>query len=288
MLRVVLDTDADNEIDDQYAISYLVKSERFDIQGIYVCPYFNEKVSSAEEGMEKSYNEIIKVLNLAKHPEYVSKVKKGSNRFLQDEATPVNSEAARDLIKQALRATSEKPLIVVAIGCLTNVASAILLEPSIKDLIHVYCLGGVALWLAGTQNEFNFFEDPIAARVVFKNVKNITVVPGPGVASALTTSEWELRHWLSNKNELCDYLVEHTCEVANGYAKGKPWTRIIWDISAVVAILNDFMMVNKRKEKRFIPLDGATYGPYNGADIDYVYQLHRDAIFEDVFFVLAK
>ena len=40
MLRVVLDTDADNEIDDQYAISYLVKSERFDIQGIYACPYF--------------------------------------------------------------------------------------------------------------------------------------------------------------------------------------------------------------------------------------------------------
>ena len=287
MLRVVLDTDADNEIDDQYAISYLIKSERFDIQGIYACPYFNEKVKSAEEGMEKSYNEIKKILKLAKYEHLHEKVKKGSNKFLQDEITPVVSDAAKDLIKQALRATPEKPLIVIAIGCLTNIASALLLEPSIKNLIHVYCLGGVALWLAGTQDEFNFFEDPIAARVVF-NTKNITVVPGPGVASALTTSEWELRHWLSNKNELCDYLVEHTCDVANEYAKNKPWTRIIWDISAIVAVINNFMMVNKRKEKRFIPLDGANYAPYNGEDIDYVYQLHRDAIFEDVFSILAK
>jgi inosine-uridine nucleoside N-ribohydrolase len=43
-------------------------------------------------------------------------------------------------------------------------------------------LGGVALWLSGTQTEFNFSEDVAAARIVFKKVKNITWIPGPGVA----------------------------------------------------------------------------------------------------------
>ena len=288
MIRLVLDTDANNEIDDQYAIAYLVKSERFDVCGIYACPYLNNKVSTPKEGMEKSYDEIKKILRLSNKFELENKVMKGSTKFLSDEGTPVISEAAKDLIKHALRSTPEKPLVVIAIGCLTNIASALLMEPSIKDLIHIYCLGGVALWLSGTQTEFNFSEDVAAARIVFKKVKNITWIPGPGVASSLTTSEWELRHWLQDKNDLCNYLIEITSNAANEYAKNRPWTRIIWDISAVVAATNNFLMLIEKKINRVVPINGGEFAPYSGEDINYVIQLNRDAIFEDMFYVLSK
>lgn len=47
------------------------------------------------------------------------------------------------------------------------------------------------------------------------------------------------RYWLRGKNELCDYLVEHTVRAAETYASGLPWTRVIWDVTAVAWLLND-------------------------------------------------
>jgi hypothetical protein len=61
---MVLDTDAFNEIDDQFAIAYTLRSaERCNLRQIYAAPFLNKKVSSAEEGMEASYNEILKILD---------------------------------------------------------------------------------------------------------------------------------------------------------------------------------------------------------------------------------
>ena len=62
---VVLDTDAYNEIDDQFAISYLIRyADRFLIKGICAAPFWNDKSVSPADGMEKSYDEIMKLLTL--------------------------------------------------------------------------------------------------------------------------------------------------------------------------------------------------------------------------------
>ena len=62
---VVLDTDAYNEIDDQFAISYMLKStQKFCVKGICAAPFLNGKAISAADGMQKSYNEILKLLKL--------------------------------------------------------------------------------------------------------------------------------------------------------------------------------------------------------------------------------
>ena len=62
---VVLDTDTFNEIDDQYALSYLLRSpERLRLQAVYAAPFWNEKSTGPEDGMEKSYREILNVLHL--------------------------------------------------------------------------------------------------------------------------------------------------------------------------------------------------------------------------------
>ena len=62
---VLLDTDAYNEIDDQFAISYLLKSkEKLNTKAIYAAPFFNSNSESPKDGMEKSYDEIFKLLSL--------------------------------------------------------------------------------------------------------------------------------------------------------------------------------------------------------------------------------
>ena len=64
-IDVVLDTDAFNEIDDQFAIAYMIKNtERFNIKGITTAPFYNSRSTSFADGMIKSYNEILKLLTL--------------------------------------------------------------------------------------------------------------------------------------------------------------------------------------------------------------------------------
>ena len=67
-LRVVLDTDTYNEIDDQYALAYTVLSpERISLEAIYAAPFVNNRSTSAAQGMEKSYEEIHRLLNFFSH-----------------------------------------------------------------------------------------------------------------------------------------------------------------------------------------------------------------------------
>ena len=123
----VLDTDTYNEIDDQYALSLMIKSPKLNLRAIYAAPFFNTHSTSPEDGMERSYDEILKLLTLMGKEDRKADVFKGSRTYLPDEKTPVDSPAARHLCELAMTYSVEKPLYVVAIGAITNVASALLL-----------------------------------------------------------------------------------------------------------------------------------------------------------------
>ena len=160
----VIDTDAFNEIDDQFAISYMLKlSDRINTRAIYAAPFLNGKVKTPAEGMELSYKEIYKLLSLMGREETVLR---GSEEFLKNENTPVMSDAARDLAERVKAYSPEKPLYVVAIGAITNVASALLIEPLVAENMVVIWLGGHAHHYHDTK-EFNMKQDIAAARVVF-------------------------------------------------------------------------------------------------------------------------
>ena len=164
---VVIDTDTYNEIDDQYALSYLIKSdEKLDLKAIYAVPFFNEKSTGPADGMEKSYREIMNVLTLLEREDLKEHVYRGSTEYLPSETEPVISDAAKDLAKRAMDYTEEHPLYVVAIAAITNVASALLLNPDIKNRIVLIWLGGNATnW--PDNKEFNLYQDVAGARIVF-------------------------------------------------------------------------------------------------------------------------
>ena len=62
---VVLDTDTYNEIDDQFAVAYMLRSDdKLNCKAIYAAPFFNNKSTGPKDGMEKSYLEILmRILN---------------------------------------------------------------------------------------------------------------------------------------------------------------------------------------------------------------------------------
>ena len=62
---VILDTDTYNEVDDQYAMAWLLHSfDKINLVGITAVPFFNSNSSGPRDGMEKSYDEIMNLLAL--------------------------------------------------------------------------------------------------------------------------------------------------------------------------------------------------------------------------------
>ena len=233
-IDVVLDTDAYNEIDDQFAIAYLLKSkEKLNTKALYSAPFFNARSSGAKDGMEKSYNEIIKLLNLMNEK---VEVFKGSTSFLENESTPVVSPAAEDLVKRASEYSTENPLYVVAIGAITNIASAILINPSIVNNIVVVWLGGHALHYHDTY-EFNMKQDVAATRIVMNSGAPFVQLPCQGVVNNFSFSESDITQWFIGKNELSTYLGENV--LAYMSKKQGFWAKTIWDVTAVAWLLND-------------------------------------------------
>ena len=166
-IDVVLDTDTYNEVDDQFALAYMMKApEKLNVLSITAAPFYNQKSTSPAHGMELSYQEIEKLLTFMDRRDMLEKVYKGSERFLPDEQTLVDSPAARKIVELALHYTAEKPLYVVAIGAITNVASAILMEPAIADKMVLVWLGGHALHYKDNA-EFNLRQDIAGARVIW-------------------------------------------------------------------------------------------------------------------------
>lgn len=285
---VVLDTDTYNEVDDQFALSYLVRSpEKLNLRAIYAAPFYNDKSSGPADGMEKSYQEILNILGLLCREDLKERVFRGSERYLLSEEEPVDSPAARHLVELAMEYGGEKPLYVVAIGAITNVASALLMKPEIAERIVVVWLGGNAHEWPGNW-EFNLAQDVAAARIVFGCGVPLVQLPCMGVVSAFSTSGPELEHWLRGKNALCDYLVDITCKEGTAYNPAETWTRSIWDVTAVAWLLDgDFM--RDRLEQSPIP----EYDNHYAFDktrhfMRYVYHINRDALFQDLFRKLSQ
>ena len=289
---VILDTDAFNEVDDQFAISYMMRAkEKLKVVGICAAPFLNEKSVSAKDGMEKSYQEILKLLHLMGQDEFAAQVLSGSERFMTREDELVDSPAARFMAERARDYSPEKPLYIVAIGAITNVAAAVLLAPeAMRENTVIVWLGGHALDWAGGNNEFNLRQDIAAARVVFGCGAPLVMLPCKGVVSSFCTTGPELDYWLKGKNPLATYLAENAAREANSYAAGKPWSRCIWDVTAVAWLLNE---KNRFMDACRIPAPIPEYDNRWARDpfarpVTYVYNIHRDALFHDLFRRLAE
>ncbi|MBT3342303.1 MAG: nucleoside hydrolase [Gemmatimonadetes bacterium] len=232
-LSMVLDTDTYNEIDDQFAVAHaLLSPEKLDVEAIYAAPFHNQRSSGPEDGMERSYDEILRILERLGRPGD-NFAYKGSRGYLASTDEPQPSDAAEDLVRRAWQ-DRVGPLYVTAIGAITNVASALLIDPRIVERIVVVWLGGHPhAW--HTTQEFNLQQDVAAAQVILDSGVPFVQIPCRNVAEHLTTTKAELEAHVAGHNPLCDFLFETFC----GYSKDHfAWAKEIWDVSVVAWLLD--------------------------------------------------
>ncbi len=286
---VVIDTDTFNEVDDQFALAYLLRNaRRLRLQAIYAAPFFNEKAASPREGMEKSYQEILKVLELAGEPEYRRLVYKGADRFLPGASEPVVSDASQDLVRRAMAHSPERPLYVIGIAAATNLASALLQRPEIRDRMVVVWLGGSA-YHRMEQEEFNLIEDLLAAQVLFGSGVPLVQLPCWGVVEHFTISRSELERHLLPANPLCRYLASNVIQEVQSYSRDLCWTKTIWDVTAVAWLLNEGgRFMEDRLVPAPIPLRAGYEFPETSHPMRYVSHIQRDALVSSLFQTLME
>ena len=277
-VRAVLDTDTFNEVDDQFAVVHAMRSpDRISLDAIYAAPFFNDRSTGPGDGMEKSYEEILRLTALmgATPPDGVLR---GSTCYLPGPGQPVESAAAADLVRRAH--ASPDPLYVIAIGAITNVASALLLDPSIVEKIVVVWLGGNALHWPNTR-EFNLQQDVAASRTVLDSGVPLILLPCMGTVQMLHTSIPELAHHLKGHGPLADFLFSRVRDYGN--PSMPTWSKVIWDIAATSWLVDPGWCPSTLQPSPVLR-DDLTWGADDSRhEIRIVREVHRDPIFRDVF-----
>lgn len=200
-IRLLIDTDAKAEIDDQYALALAIYSpERFAIEGFVGVNF--EGPGGGKGSCQRSVEEIELILAKAgmsgKWP-----VKQGSDP-MQYQFVPSESKGVDFIIERAMSGTPEEPLWIVGLGACTDIASAYLREPRIADRVVVFWHGRTR-WPEKCYN-FNVFGDVRATRILFHSPMPLVLFDtGTHLTAELTETEKHLKPY----GQLGRYLHEY-------------------------------------------------------------------------------
>lgn len=283
-VRMVLDTDAYNEIDDQFAVVHaLLSPQSMSVEALYAAPFHNDRSTGPADGMEKSHEEILRLLErLGISP--AGLVHRGARGYLARPDAPQENEASRDLVRRAMTATPAEPLYVAAVGAITNVASAILMEPRIIERIVVVWLGGNALHCS-TAREFNLQQDPHASRLIFDCGVPLVHVACHLVTTHLHTTVAEIDRYVRGRGAIGDYLADIFAAYSEDHFG---WSKVIWDIAAT-AWLVDASWLPSTLVHSPILTENLTWSFDTARPlIRSVHFVHRDGIFRDLFTKLQR
>ncbi|MEH6524200.1 nucleoside hydrolase [Sulfitobacter sp.] len=249
------------------------------------------KFVTPEEGVELSYQEILTIFNKC-GVSADGKVFRGAPDYLTDFDTPIESDSTRFIIEQA-RKRDDGPVYVLAMGALTNIASALLVAPDIIDNI-------VVVWTASFPSyapfcnapSLNLVQDRLASQLLFECGVPHVYLPGYHVGAQLKISYPEMDQFVKPKGAIGGYLWHlytnnplHEMFAITGQ-ETKSW--VIWDIINVAWLFEeDYVSTHMTTSPA---LNDELYwetDPNRHLMLE-AYDLNRDAIFEDLYRTLDR
>lgn len=238
-IPLIIDADTANEIDDLYAIARALAAPELDVQGITAAQFHTSLLASdrSAEESQRINEEIVRLMGAQDVPIYV-----GSNDPLIDQKTPQKSQAARFIIDEAHKMRPSEKLQIAILGPCTNVASALLLDPSIANKIEVSYIG---FWHDQEKNEwdrmeFNSSNDQKAVNVLLDNANLEFNAMTATTSGALKFDKSIARQHLQGKGGIKDYLYDRWLDFDKWWhadPTDKPqWT--MWDVAIIEALIH--------------------------------------------------
>jgi purine nucleosidase len=285
-IRVVIDTDTANEIDDQFALAWaLLRPDKLDVVAMTAEPFSfahhlpglheaeaamlagtahseylvggfqgwinrlhrqgrrvdDLRLVGPAEGMERSYHEILRVYDACGIP-HAGRVFRGADRYMTDVETPVVTEAATAIVDLA-KSPGNGPLYIAALGCVTNIASAILMAPEIiRDIVVVWTSGYPSSAPHSNRPSLNLVQDLPASRILFDCGVPHVYLPGYHVGAQLKVSLPEMERFVQGRGAIGDLLHHlfthnplHDMFALDDTAR-RTW--VIWDIINIAWLIN--------------------------------------------------
>jgi purine nucleosidase len=230
--KIILDADTDNEVDDLFAISRALLEPSWNILALNAAQWQTSHWTSPQ-AMENSYRlnqNLVEIIGRK-----VPQKRGGVARMFDWGDKAQHSAAAYEIIKQAKLMPENEKLTVVSLGALTNVASAIFIDPSIENKINLYWLGSAYDFEKEIFDvtEFNCVMDIQAMFIMLKSKVEMHIIP-VSTAKKLVFNFAETEKKLKNKHQLGDVLTDRWFNHQGG---GKI-DRIIWDLALIEAMIH--------------------------------------------------
>ena len=237
---VVIDTDSANEVDDLFAILGALTEVKFDVVGITASQFHTSPYASKNTALESKIinDSILSLLDYKSIPSLI-----GSNHPITDLDLLINSEASDFIIKKAKLFSKKNPLTIIVLGSCTNIATAILKDPTIINNIKVYYLGFWHDHITNSYdfNEFNTKNDPIAVNVLLNNNDLDLTIMSATTSKDLIFNKSMVFSKLNNYDKLGLYLINRWDSYKRWWTKidqeNNKW--IMWDVALVEAIANN-------------------------------------------------
>lgn len=196
-IEALLSTDVGAEMDDQWAIAHLVLHPRIRLRGIVTThtPY-----QTAHRSAEIA-QEVLHHLPITEKPPVIP----GSSTPLESRDKPQRHEGIEFIIETARQYSTHRPLMLLSIGAATDVASALLLEPSLAERVRMVSMAFHSV--EGGGREFNVQNDPKAWQVILDAPVPLTIGPAVTCLRDLLMTLEKARSLFAECGEAGRYLV---------------------------------------------------------------------------------
>lgn len=232
--KILIDADSGNEIDDLFAITRALISPDLEVVGITSAHYEFSEIAGDTSLIhsQKINEEILRLLKMETVPHPAGAA--GMIRSYND-PVPRESQAARFIIQKALETSKNKKLNVVTLGPLTNVASAIIMNPDIIPKIRLYMMGlkydpKTKTW---NKNEFNARNDLDAVDILLNTSGLEMHIMTASASRDLVFSRAEAEKYMLNEGGIWDYLLR---KWEQRFPGKEEW--IMWDVALIEALID--------------------------------------------------
>lgn len=231
--KVIIDADTANEVDDLFAITRALVEPGWEVVSLNSTQWQASQwaVENTMEASHRLNQALVTQLNMPH-----VKICRGSiNRMFDWGNKAQHSEAAYEIIKQAHATKEGQKLPVITLGALTNVASAIWIDPSIKPKIAIYWLGTTYNFETGKSKtiDFNSVMDIQAVDVLLNSDVEMHIIPN-NVAAQMKVKRADAEKQLKGVNQAADFLLGHWA----GHYDTSMNERTLWDLALIGAMIH--------------------------------------------------
>jgi purine nucleosidase len=283
-IPVILSTDVGNEIDDQWAIAYTLVNPEFQVLGILSAQAPTVPAPSAHSTYLVLRDEVENRLGMATHPPLFE----GSSLPLEDAKTPRTNAGVDFIVQSSKRFSKNNRLTVLTIGAATDVASAILEDPSITDRIQVVAMG-FDNWPKGNDG-YNVLNDVKAWQVILQSDVPVVVGTSSVCRAHLALTFDQARDLISMQGKVGQWLWDEYQDWYFRFVKpvrkddfSKSW--VIWDIVTMAYTLK---MTNQEVYPRpTLRDDGSLDHPPTDKTITWITSIDEKRLWADFVAKLA-